>query len=600
MAGAADTGGPHGIGVTAREMSSMSIGRGVAPFAALERAALFEGLDHDELTGVAMLMRPRSFVPGEELCRAGETGDHLAVIVNGLTHVVDPGAGASERHLIAKQRRGDVVGAMSLVSGEPHSATVVAGMPTDVLELPSAEFETVTARFPVVLRNLLRILSRRLSASNVRKAGAGERGEAVALILGSSLNSILPELVAAAQAAGARGVSCIDTRTGFESAVAQLDDELEVNGTVLVVARAEGRSAPLLLDHVDRAVIVVEDEREAERFRARPEHERLQLVLVRDSAQSSWTPPSGSPTLAQVITRDGGRLPPAELRWLGRHLTKTKLGLALGAGGAMGYAHVGALQVLEAEGYTIDYVSGSSIGAIVGTFLALGMDAGEIDRTLRETFRPETVAEVFKLSFGGGSTGLQLMERLMRETTAERSFDDVLIPLAIMSVDLTSREPAPIREGPLWEALMAATALAGMFPPYQRNGHRLVDGLALVPVPTGAVLEDGADITVSINLMGRETLPAWPGQEVPPAPPEKTRGARTLETLIEVMDLMQLETGIRHTALADVPITPRFGPGSWRDFHLADLFLETGRAATEEQLPALQAIARPQPKEALT
>jgi hypothetical protein len=121
-----------------------------------------------------------------------------------------------------------------------------------------------------------------------------------------------------------------------------------------------------------------------------------------------------------------------------------------------------------------------------------------------------------------------------------------------------------------------------------------------VPVPTGAVLEDGADVTVSINLMGRETLPAWPGQEIPPAAPEKARGARTLDTLLEVMDLMQLETGIRHTALADVAITPSFGPGSWRDFHLADLFLETGRAATEEQLPALRAIARPQPKEALT
>ncbi len=169
-----------------------------------------------------------------------------------------------------------------------------------------------------------------------------------------------------------------------------------------------------------------------------------------------------------------------------------------------------------------------------------------------------------------------------------------------MSVDLTSREPAPIREGTLWEALMAATALAGMFPPYERDGHRLVDGLALVPVPTGAVIEDGADVTVAVNVMGRETLPAWPGQDALPEAPKKTRGTRTLETLLEVMDLMQLDTGIRHTELADVPITPRFGPGSWRDFHLADLFLAAGRAATEERLPELRAIARPQLTEALT
>jgi hypothetical protein len=60
-----------------------------------------------------------------------------------------------------------------------------------------------------------------------------------------------------------------------------------------------------------------------------------------------------------------------------------------------------------------------------------------------------------------------------------------------------------------------------------------------------------------------------------------------------VMDVAQLDSSERHAARADVPITPRFGPSSWRDFHLADLFLEAGRQAAEEQLPALQALARP-------
>jgi hypothetical protein len=96
-----------------------------------------------------------------------------------------------------------------------------------------------------------------------------------------------------------------------------------------------------------------------------------------------------------------------------------------------------------------------------------------------------------------------------------------------------------------------------------------------------------------VNLMSRDTLEAWPGEEpVPPAPPR--RGSRMLDTLLEVMDLMQLDTSIRHAELADVPVTPRFGPGSWRDFHLSDLFLESGRQAMEERLPALQSLARPQ------
>jgi hypothetical protein len=67
-----------------------------------------------------------------------------------------------------------------------------------------------------------------------------------------------------------------------------------------------------------------------------------------------------------------------------------------------------------------------------------------------------------------------------------------------------------------------------------------------------------------------------------------------LDTLLEVMDLAQLDTSERGAALADVVVTPRFGPGSWRDFQLADLFLAAGREATEHQLPALRALAKPQ------
>jgi NTE family protein len=163
-----------------------------------------------------------------------------------------------------------------------------------------------------------------------------------------------------------------------------------------------------------------------------------------------------------------------------------------------------------------------------------------------------------------------------------------------MTADLNALAPAPITDGPLWEALLAATALAGMFPPHEQDGKRLVDGLALVPVPTDAVRDAGADVTVAVNIISRRTLPAWPGAEVPPEP---TRGPRSrmLDTLLEVMDMAQLDSSERHAARADVAITPLFGPGSWRDFHLADLFLEAGRQAAQEQLPNLRALARPQP-----
>ena len=84
------------------------------------------------------------------------------------------------------------------------------------------------------------------------------------------------------------------------------------------------------------------------------------------------------------------------------------------------------------------------------------------------------------------------------------------------------------------------------------------------------------------------------GQAPPEPEEERKRRPGMLDTLLEVMDLAQLDTSERNAALADVAITPRFGPGGWRDFDLADLFLAAGREAAGEQIPALQALAKPQ------
>jgi NTE family protein len=149
------------------------------------------------------------------------------------------------------------------------------------------------------------------------------------------------------------------------------------------------------------------------------------------------------------------------------------------------------------------------------------------------------------------------------------------------------------RSGDLHEALLAAMSVAGVFPTVERDGHRLIDAIALVPVPTAAVLEDGADIVVSVNLLGQEKLERWPEGPEPEPEPERKRRRGALDTMFEAMDLSQVDTSARHAALADVAITPRFGPGEWRDFQNADLYLHAGREAALAHLAELQALSRP-------
>jgi NTE family protein len=179
---------------------------------------------------------------------------------------------------------------------------------------------------------------------------------------------------------------------------------------------------------------------------------------------------------------------------------------------------------------------------------------------------------------------------MLSELTQDKTFADLALPMTVMTVDLRSREPEPITSGPLLDALLAATALAGFVPPFKRGTQRLIDALALVPVPAEAAREAGADVTLSVNIMSRDVLEAWPGQE---APEVVSKRERMLDTLLEVMDLGQLDASIRSAAAADVPITPVFGPATWRDFELADLFLEAGTLAATDRLDAIAELARP-------
>ncbi len=569
------------------------------PQAALLRNPLFDGLGPEELQEISWKMRPRRFTPGEAICRAGEPGDSLLVIGDGVARVLAGGAGDDSQG-IARLRRGDVIGEMSLLTDDPRSATVLAATATTALELARSDFAALIARFPRILLNLNRILSQRLARTSARVAGGTTRGEAVLLLVGESTIALVPHLLASTAAASARPTTSVDARVSAGPALGPLDDLLADHATVVLVADLETPDLWLLLDAADRAVALVGNEGELARLTtsldtAAAGGRSVDVVALGETPAESRRLSQRAGPRTPVLRAVGSRTSPAaeDVAWLGRHLSRTKLGLALGAGGAKGYAHIGALDVLREAGYTIDFVSGSSIGAIVGSWLALGMGVAEIDETMRRTFCPEVVADVFKLSLTGKSSGLETMTRVLRDSTQDKTFDDTVLPLVVMTVDLNAREPAPVTGGSLWEALTAATAVAGLFPPYERDGQRLVDGLALVPVPTDAVAAAGADVTVSVNIMSRQTLPAWPGE--PPAPPVEapSPGARMLDTLLEVMDLAQLDASEQHAARADVVVTPRFGPGSWRDFHLGDLFLEAGRRAADEQLAALTALANP-------
>jgi NTE family protein len=558
---------------------------------------LFAGVAEGDLEQVHAAMPLRRYAPSEVICTGGDPGDSMFVIVSGVVEVAvaHPDSG---RRTVAKLRRGDVVGEMSLLTGEPRSATVTAAVPTSVRELRREDFVRVVASQPTILANVARILSRRLTATTRRLAGA-RRGEVVALLVDEHTRHLTSDIVAAAAAASPRPVFSGPPDLPLAEGLSEVEGWIDAGGSVVIAVDLVTAHAPQVLAQADRATALVRGFDAAAQAGAMTSRAGIPAdgVIVRESAEAAIRAPArGELAIVRTVTcaRNDGRLCPraADIAWLGRHLSRTKLGVALGAGGAKGYAHIGVLRALHQAGYEVDAVSGSSIGAVIGAWLALGEGTAAIETWMRRTFRPDVVEAMFQLSMLGTSTGLATFVDALRESVDGRSFADLVLPLVVMTVDLNSGLPMPLMDGPLLDALVAATALAGLFPPQEREDQRLIDALALVPVPARSLRTAGADVVVAVNVLNRETLPAWP-RPVPATRRRTGSRSRVLDTLLEVMDLAQMEAGVREAAVADVAISPRFGPSIWRDFHLGDLFLEAGLGAAEEALPQLAALARP-------
>ncbi len=572
---------------------------------ALSRSQLFTGLSDAELELVAQRMRERELASGEELCRAGEPSDRIWLITGGLVHWT-AAATAGGGEIEFRMRKGDVIGAQDAITGAERTATVSASTAALTLELSADDLIDLARQIPQILINVIQTQRERLFRASARSAAvvsasarstAAQRGEEVGIVAGPSLSGVAARVAAAARTVSPRPVQVVDRSLSFAGALTASDELASESATVLTVGDLDLERLGVMLDEVDRVVAIAGTGEEAARLgqvAAGHAGRRLELVLVSEQARDAsraWPASAMQLIVRECPRQDGFPLTDGDVAWLARHVTRTKLGLALGAGGARGYAHVGVLQMLEEAGYTVDFVGGSSIGGFVSSQLALGYGAQAIDERFRHAFSAENTGKLFSGPLVG-TAGLETLTALLKEATQDLSFSHTLIPLVILAVDLTARMPVAQRSGPLWEALLAGLSVAGVFPTQERNGHRMIDAIALVPVPTGAVLEDGADIVVSVNLLGADTLERWPDGPEPEAAPKKRRHG-PLDTMLEAMDLSQLDTSARHAALADVTITPRFGPAEWRDFHLPDQFLAAGREAALEQRPALEELTRP-------
>ncbi len=225
-------------------------------------------------------------------------------------------------------------------------------------------------------------------------------------------------------------------------------------------------------------------------------------------------------------------------------MNKQTVSLVLGSGGARGLAHIGVINWLNEQGYEIQAISGSSMGALIGGIYA----AGQLDVYRQWVSKLEKMDVLRLLDFSFGAGGLIKGERIinvLRELIGHHLIEDLPLSFTAVASDLENQKEVWLNKGPLFDAIRASIAIPSIFTPVEYRGRRLVDGGLLNPIPIAPTLKDKTDITIAVNLSAPPVL------EPCIAPPPKT--AETHEQNSYHAKIIQFIDDLQRKVLAEEP-----------------------------------------------
>ncbi|MDR3414399.1 MAG: patatin-like phospholipase family protein [Formivibrio sp.] len=251
-------------------------------------------------------------------------------------------------------------------------------------------------------------------------------------------------------------------------------------------------------------------------------------------------------------------------------LPKLKIGLALGGGAAKGFAHIGVIKMLEAQGIKPDVVSGTSAGSVVGVLYASGLDAF----ALQERSFALDEAQIRDVSlFSGGLVKGEKLQNFVNDLLHYRPLDKLGKPFAAVSTELDTGRRVFFERGNSGQAVRASSSIPGVFEPVVINGKRYVDGGIVSPVPVDAAHELGADFVIAVDISRKAS----------------DSEAKNLFGIVnQSIAIMGQKLGEQELARADVVIRPKVGKIGATDFDQKNVAILEGEKALLAALPEIR------------
>lgn len=575
----------------------------------LAHAELTAGLDDAARASLAAELEPVTLRSGEVLLREGDVGDALYFVVHGrLGALVDSDDGP---RMVGRVSPGAVVGELALLGNTARLATVVALRDTELLRLSRESFDRITSEHPSTLRAISATVVQRLAErSTVPRAAS----RTVAIIGGGKtpheqlLSAFREELGVALQRYGRVGV--VDAAADDPDPVAlagQLhaaEDDAEfvllaTTGSdagvrwsvrsadvVLLVAGANEQPAP------DLAALLADAG--GEQRSLAPQTHAIVLHAGRGAPEGAaqWLDLAGGDSVFHLRSNT------EDVERIARFLAGRSVGVALGGGGARGFAHLGVLRALDEAGIAIDVIGGSSIGALVAGFYAMGWDADEREERALEALTRSGPLFGVTLPVLSLSSATKLQSLLTHDRYfGERQIEDLWLPYCCVSADLGSAQTVVHRRGPLALSVRASASLPGVLPPVALDGRWLVDGGVLDNLPVTAVRAangDGPMIAVDIRPKVDLSLSPSLGPAVSGWALVGRRGKDAEQRVPSLLDVLVRSNGLGSVralqdALAERPVDlllePPVANHRVLDFRRGPALIQT---AYEETLAALE------------
>ena len=248
-----------------------------------------------------------------------------------------------------------------------------------------------------------------------------------------------------------------------------------------------------------------------------------------------------------------------------------RIALALGGGAARGFAHIGVIKALEAQGIVPDIVVGTSAGSLVGALYASGLSGFDLQRVALGM--DDSAITDWSLPSRGVIKG-EALQNFVNSAVGNRPIEKLPRLLGVVATNLQTGEALVFRTGNTGMAVRASSSVPGVFQPVSISGKEYVDGGLVAPVPVRIARSLGADIVIAVDISAR---------------PREQKTLSSFEVLLQTFAIMGQSLVAAELPLADIVIQPKVSNIAGTDFQSRHLAVLEGERAAQEQIPKLRA-----------